>query len=148
MTAEASRLFEDGEWIVAKDGLEHQPSGYFIAGSVLGERRPDGLWAWPLHLAQKNWCRMAALAPAFRHAVRRFGLTPDGLEESLAEAWALQAERDAWDRRATGHETALRLRDVVALSPQLDALAGASEDEASDDDWSTARPVAAAGGRR
>ncbi|WP_134499850.1 hypothetical protein [Microvirga pakistanensis] len=58
-------IFENEEWLVTEDGLEHKTTGYFIERESLGQRREDGLWTWPLHMAEKSWCAMAPFAEAF-----------------------------------------------------------------------------------
>jgi hypothetical protein len=58
-------IFENEEWLVTKDGLEHKTTGYFIERESLGQRREDGLWTWPLHMAEKSWCAMTPFAEAF-----------------------------------------------------------------------------------
>ncbi|MCB8822723.1 hypothetical protein [Microvirga rosea] len=67
--AEEQSLFENEEWLVTPSGLEHKENGYFIERESLGARRGDGLWAWPLHMAEKTWCAMAPFAEAFSCAV-------------------------------------------------------------------------------
>jgi len=58
-------IFENEEWLVSADGLEHKKTGYFIDRDSLGQRREDGLWAWPLHMAEKSWCAMMPFSEAF-----------------------------------------------------------------------------------
>jgi len=67
MTAMAAEraIFENEDWLVMEDGLEHKTTGYFIARESLANRRDDGLWSWPLHMAEKSWCAMAPFAEAF-----------------------------------------------------------------------------------
>lgn len=62
-------IFENEEWLVTASGLEHKGTGYFIERESLGARRGDGLWSWPLHMAEKTWCAMAPFAEAFSCAV-------------------------------------------------------------------------------
>ncbi|MXQ13759.1 hypothetical protein [Microvirga makkahensis] len=62
-------IFENEEWLVTEEGLEHKTNGYFIERESLGQRRGDGLWAWPLHMAEKSWCAMTPFAEAFSCAV-------------------------------------------------------------------------------
>ncbi|MET0531550.1 MAG: hypothetical protein ABW003_25005 [Microvirga sp.] len=50
---------------MTEDGLEHKKTGYFIDRDSLGQRRDDGLWTWPLHMAEKSWCAMTPFAEAF-----------------------------------------------------------------------------------
>lgn len=67
MTAmtEERPIFENEEWLVTEDGLEHKSTGYFIDRESVGQRREDGLWTWPLHMAEKSWCAMMPFAEAF-----------------------------------------------------------------------------------
>lgn len=58
-------IFENEEWLVTEDGLEHKDTSYFIERESLGQRREDGLWTWPLHMAEKSWCTMAPFTEAF-----------------------------------------------------------------------------------
>jgi hypothetical protein len=55
MAVEEDRLlFENEEWVVGESGLEHKRTGYFIGRDVLSQRRADGIWLWPLHVAEKS----------------------------------------------------------------------------------------------
>ncbi|MCG7394819.1 hypothetical protein MHY87_18120 [Microvirga sp. ACRRW] len=58
-------IFENEEWLVTEEGLEHKTTGYFIERDGLSQRREDGLWTWPLHMAEKSWCAMAPFIEAF-----------------------------------------------------------------------------------
>lgn len=58
-------VFENEEWLVTELGLEHKDTGYFIDRDCIANRRNDGLWTWPMHMAEKNWCRMQPFAEAF-----------------------------------------------------------------------------------
>lgn len=69
--------FANAEWAVLEDGLEHRATGYFIAGPMLGARRRDGLWEWPLHLSEKSWCNPRLFREAFLAALDRFGFEHD-----------------------------------------------------------------------
>ena len=75
-----------GDWRLDAEGLEHRGTGYFIARDALGARRRDGLWEWPLHLAEKSWCAPAAFRAAFLAALDRFGIARDDL---LSRSFAL-----------------------------------------------------------
>jgi hypothetical protein len=70
-------LFENEDWAVIESGLEHKRTGYFIERKELAQRRADGLWLWPLHVAEKNWCRMAPFMEAFSCAASVYGVDPD-----------------------------------------------------------------------
>ena len=61
-------IFENEEWLVMEGGLEHKTTGYFIDRASLANRRDDGLWTWPLHMAEKSWCAMMPFAEAFSRA--------------------------------------------------------------------------------
>jgi len=58
-------IFENEEWLVTESGLEHKTTGYFIERAGIANRRDDGLWSWPLHMAEKSWCAMMPFAEAF-----------------------------------------------------------------------------------
>jgi len=67
MTAMAAErpIFENEEWLVTESGLEHKTTGYFIERESLANRRSDGLWTWPMQMAEKSWCAMPLFAEAF-----------------------------------------------------------------------------------
>jgi hypothetical protein len=79
MTAatDEATLFQNEEWTVTEIGLEHEQTGYFIARDEIASRRTDGLWSWPLHMAEKNWCSVPAFMEAFSCAVAAYGVTAD-----------------------------------------------------------------------
>ncbi|KQP91725.1 MULTISPECIES: hypothetical protein [unclassified Methylobacterium] len=84
-------LFENADWRVAADGLEHRETGYFIAREAIGIRR-DNLWEWPLHLAEKNWCTVRLFREAFLAAIDAFGVARDAdLAQSFAVAFGFVA---------------------------------------------------------
>lgn len=70
-------IFENDEWLVTGLGLEHKHTGYFIERDGIANRRSDGLWTWPMHMAEKNWCRMPAFMEAFFHAASAYRIEPD-----------------------------------------------------------------------
>jgi hypothetical protein len=76
MTAmtEERPIFENEEWFVTESGLEHKRTGYFIERESLGQRREDGLWTWPLHMAEKSWCTMQPFSEAFSCAASVYGV--------------------------------------------------------------------------
>lgn len=87
-------LFVNEAWAVTADGLEHRGNGYFIPREEVGARRADGLWTWPVHMAEKLWCRPRDFAEAFMQAVRAYGLQPDaGLALSFQDAGRIQGEQ-------------------------------------------------------
>jgi hypothetical protein len=69
-------LFENEEWTLTPAGLEHG-NGYFIPGDEIRARRADGLWVWPLHMAEKLWCAPRPFAEAFMRAILAFAIEPD-----------------------------------------------------------------------
>lgn len=88
-------LFQNAEWTVLPDGLEHRASGYFIAREVIGMRRGD-LWEWPLHLSEKSWCRPLPLREAFLAALNVFTVPRDAsLAASFATGFGLKAGASA-----------------------------------------------------
>lgn len=85
-------LFENAEWRVLADGLEHCGTGYFIARETIAMRRGAALWEWPVHLAEKSWCAPRAFHEAFLAAVERYGVTGDAfLARSFAVGFGLRA---------------------------------------------------------
>lgn len=79
-------LFANADWRLHADGLEHRDTGYFVGRDILGARRADGLWDWPLHLAEKSWCSPRLFREAFLAAVERFGIVRD---EALMRSFAI-----------------------------------------------------------
>jgi hypothetical protein len=69
--------FENEDWTVLDSGLEHRRTGYFIARDEIANRRSDGLWSWPLHMAEKSWCTMPAFVEAFTCAAAVFAVPAD-----------------------------------------------------------------------
>ena len=67
-------IFENDDWLVTESGLEHKRTGYFIERDSLGQRREDGLWTWPLHMAEKSWCAMQSFTEAFSRAASLYGV--------------------------------------------------------------------------
>jgi hypothetical protein len=92
MTADA--LFETRDWRVCADGLEHKPTGYFIGRGQIADRRSDGLWSWPAHMAEKTWVRPEPFLDAFAGALRAFGMAPDASLAASFAAGIAPAERD------------------------------------------------------
>lgn len=79
-------------WRLVPEGLEHDATGYFIERGALGARRTDGLWEWPLHMAEKAWCAPSAFRRVFLAALSAFGLETD---PRLADSFALaRGERE------------------------------------------------------
>ena len=75
--AVSAPLFENRDWRLHADGLEHRETGYFIDRDTLNARRPDGYWEWPLHLSEKSWCGVRSFREAFTAALDVFGIAPD-----------------------------------------------------------------------
>ena len=97
MTEERT-IFENEEWLVSESGLEHKTTGYFIDRESLGQRREDGLWSWPLHMAEKSWCGMQPFSEAFTCALSVFGIgTGVELAQSLKVA---RCEVSVWPKAA------------------------------------------------
>lgn len=87
-------IFENEEWLVTEDGLEHKRTGYFIERESLGQRRDDGLWTWPLHMAEKTWCAMTPFAEAFSCAAAVYHVETDA---ELAQTFRIaRREISAW----------------------------------------------------
>ena len=96
--AEERSIFENEEWLVTQSGLEHKTTGYFIERSDLAYRRGDGLWTWPLHMAEKSWCAMAPFAEAFSCAASVYDIAVD---LDLARTFKMaRCEVSPWPRPA------------------------------------------------
>lgn len=85
-------LFGNDDWSVQADGIEHRETGYFIARTALAMRRSEGLWDWPLQMAEKRWCRPSLFREAFLAALDRFGIPRDAeLIRSFALGYGIRA---------------------------------------------------------
>ena len=96
MTAmvEERPMFENAEWLVLDSGLEHKATGYFIERESLADRRCDGLWTWPMQMAEKSWCAMPLFAEAFSRAASLYDIDAGAeLSRSLLVA---DREISAW----------------------------------------------------
>ncbi|WP_200927197.1 hypothetical protein [Methylobacterium sp. Leaf88] len=112
-------LFENADWCVAADGLEHRETGYFIARDMVSQRRGE-LWEWPMHLAEKSWCTLRSFREAFLAAVSAFGVEMDsGLSQSFAIAFGVVA--GAGTRR--GDAGFVPLGDLVRPKPASSGVA-------------------------
>lgn len=76
----------DRDWRILEEGLEHPASGYFIAREEIASRRGDGLWTWPMQLAEKAWCAPLGFRRVFLAALDRYGVVADA---DLALSFAL-----------------------------------------------------------
>ncbi|MGY2050870.1 hypothetical protein [Methylobacterium sp. JK268] len=112
-------LFENRDWVLSQDGLEHRATGYFIDREALGAKRPDGHWEWPLHLSEKAWCGVRSFREAFLAALDAFGIAPD---RKLTLSFAL-----GFGTRLPGPETEefVALGDLVRLAPPAPRKAAA-----------------------
>jgi hypothetical protein len=96
-------IFENEGWLVTESGLEHKATGYFIDRESLANRRSDGLWTWPLHMAEKSWCEMAPFAEAFSCAASVYDIETGA---DLAHTFKLaRCEIAAWPQQAKRHLT-------------------------------------------
>jgi hypothetical protein len=104
----AGIAFENSDWTVSPAGLEHKGTGYLIERELLGARRTDGLWDWPLHMLEKTWCAPGDFAEAFGAALLVHGVAPDaGLAASFAAALEPEPLRDPpWPRRRASPDVA------------------------------------------
>ncbi len=81
----------DRDWRLLDEGLEHPASGYFIAREEIASRRGDGLWTWPMQLAEKAWCAPLGFRRVFLAALDRYGIAADeGLTRSFALGFGIQ----------------------------------------------------------
>lgn len=59
------------QWVFDADGLEAPDQAYFIARERIDRLRPElGLYDLPLHIAEKNWCRMDHFMVVFFEAIQ------------------------------------------------------------------------------
>ncbi|MCJ2085590.1 hypothetical protein MKK88_06220 [Methylobacterium sp. E-005] len=87
-----AELFGNDDWTVQADGIEHRATGYFIARETLAHRRAEGLWDWPLQMAEKRWCRPSLFREAFLAALDHFGIARDAnLLRSFALGYGIRA---------------------------------------------------------
>ncbi|MCJ2121985.1 hypothetical protein [Methylobacterium sp. J-077] len=87
-----AELFGNNDWSVSADGLEHRDTGYFISRDAVAARRAEGLWDWPLQMAEKSWCRPSLFREAFLSALEQFGIARDaGLTRSFALGYGIRA---------------------------------------------------------
>ncbi|MCB5175621.1 hypothetical protein [Microvirga lenta] len=93
-TAAERPIFENEEWLVTESGLEHKMTGYFIERESLANRRSDGLWTWPMQMAEKSWCAMPLFAEAFSCAASVYEVETG---TDLAQTFRLaRSEISAW----------------------------------------------------
>jgi hypothetical protein len=96
-------IFENEEWLVTESGLEHKTTGYFIERESLANRRSDGLWTWPMQMAEKSWCAMPIFAEAFSRAASIYDVET-GTE--LARSFTLaRSEISVWPAAARSSAT-------------------------------------------
>ena len=93
-------VFENDEWAVTESGLEHKRIGYFIEREQLDMRRTDGLWNWPLQLAEKTWYRPQPFAEALAQALRAYDIEPDAALAASFSTAGRDDEPRIWDRIA------------------------------------------------
>jgi hypothetical protein len=98
-TASGVALFESDGWTLTTSGLEHD-NGYFIPRDEIRARRSDGLWVWPVQMAEKLWCAPRAFAEAFRRAIVAFAIEPD---DALARSRAVLRDRAPGASAGSGH---------------------------------------------
>ncbi|WP_457103824.1 hypothetical protein [Methylobacterium sp. P5_C11] len=126
-------LFGNDDWSVQTDGIEHRETGYFIARGALALRRAEGLWDWPLQMAEKRWCRPSLFREAFLAALDRFGIARDAeLLRSFALGYGIRAVV------SPAAETFVTLGDVLQPRGRAETVRSAAQRPA-------ARALAAAG---
>jgi len=127
--AEDRTHFENEDWAVMDSGLEHKRTGYFIAKDEIASRRSDGLWSWPLHMAEKSWCGMPAFTEAFTCAAGVYGVQADAdLARSLTVARcdiavpAASRTAKKWQETMPGFDPnrmrVLQENELVPISPK------------------------------
>src|SRR3954469_20779079 len=107
-------LFRNDDWCLSGEGLEHRATGYFIPRESIGSRRREGLWDWPLHMAEKRWCTPSLFREAFLVALDRFGIARDGL---LGQSFALGFGIRAGQGTEGGHGSFVSLGEIVRPKP-------------------------------
>jgi len=143
VTTDMCPIFENEEWLVTEAGLEHKTTGYFIERESLGQRREDGLWTWPLHMAEKSWCAMTPFAEAFSCAASVYDIAT-GAE--LARTFKVaRSEISAWpeakqELRRSTHALPRPLRSEarIPISLQPDSAEKPLSDESFrklEDSW-------------
>lgn len=142
--------FENEDWTVLDSGLEHRRTGYFIARDEIGNRRSDGLWSWPLHMAEKSWCTMPAFVEAFTCAAAVFAIPADAdlarsfqvARRDIAGSPALaRAKAASW----AASRAASRAAQPEADSAGSEVLQGEGTIPISWEPAGSARPAASAG---
>jgi hypothetical protein len=118
----AAILFANGDWLVRPDGLEHRGNGYFVAREELHRRHDDGLWVWPLHLAEKAWCAPKPLADALTAALDAYGIRADAAY-SRSLALARLRHEELARARARSEPEAIRAGAAFDVEVLRDALA-------------------------
>jgi len=144
-------VFENEEWLVTAEGLEHKGTGYFIARQTLGNRRSDGLWLWPIHMAEKRWCSAAPFHEALTCAAALYQLRVD---IDLAHSFNMaRCEIAEWPKSAAKPCTVLHNEDDIPTSldaaPRSSAWPAQTEatvQPARERSWSSVRRVRPRGG--
>jgi hypothetical protein len=113
-------IFENEDWLVMESGLEHKTTGYFIERESLANRRSDGLWTWPLHMAEKSWCAMAPFAEAFSCAASVYNVET-GTE--LAQTFRMaRCEISAWPQLSKQNLSPAPLMRSILKSGELNPI--------------------------
>lgn len=106
MTVPAPSSPDALQWLFDEDGLYAPAEGYFIEANRLSQRRTVNgreCYDWPIHLAEKEWARLADLWPAFGAALLNSGnpidptiwaATYEAAEREAAKVQAYRAERE------------------------------------------------------
>lgn len=121
-------LFENRDWTVTEEGLEHRGTRYLIERGQIGRRHADGSWAWAEHMLEKSWVTPDLFADAFRTAVRLFGFeSDDALDLSFAGPVAVAAGAEVVDLRPVAVPRARRAgaERSVAARPAARTAQGA-----------------------
>jgi hypothetical protein len=138
--------FENEDWTVLDSGLEHRRTGYFIARDEIGNRRSDGLWTWPLHMAEKSWCTMPAFVEAFTCAAAVFAVPADAdLARSFQVARRDIAASPALARAKAASRAASRAARPDAASDGSEVLQREGTIPISWEPAGSTRPAASAG---
>ncbi len=120
--------FENDEWVVTRSSMTHKRVSFWIAAPRLGERRSDGLWAWPMQMLHKPWSDPDQFADAFMAALAAADVPADG---ALARTFIKIGRRKAKDAafKHVQHDLGLSdvgmsLEDYERISTELERRAG------------------------
>jgi len=137
-------LFQNRDWRLSASGLEHKGNGYFIEAAQIGDKRSDGRWAWPAHMAEKIWCESGSFNQAFAQALGLFGHGTNAVGISLAQADCRRQNFGEGAPRRLGELAAAQLAALgaQAVEVEVEVTRGPRRGESNTDTaGGTARPM-------